>query len=209
MTKKKILIGIGGLITIGIITGTLFFGRHIFFPQKSAQTKGEESITPTPKVDLLTWDDPAGFSFQYPKGLEVNAHEEDTVNYAHVELTNPEYKGSIVIWGKDTTATTIAQWLKNEKSLKDAVSIDTTLGGNEAKKVALKGPKIKQIIATLDEDILVMIEMDLEDQKFWQQVGDMIAGSFTFTNSQKENATDNASSGEEPPAAADEEESVE
>ena len=154
MTKKKKLIIAGIIFGLFIVIGILFSNRQRLFPPKNVQKTTDLSLTPTPKEELIAWDDPAGFSFQYPKGLTVDKHDEDQENYAHVELTHTDHKGSVIIWAKDTTATTISQWLKNEKSLKDAASVDTTLGGNVAKKVMVKEPKKKQITATLDEDIV-------------------------------------------------------
>jgi hypothetical protein len=209
MTKKKKLIVAGIIICVILISGILFFNRQRIFSPKKVQKTAEVIASPTPKEDLVTWDDPAGFTFRYPKGLTVDKHDEDTENYAHVELTSTGHPGRVIVWAKDTTATTIAQWLKNEKSLKDAVSIDTTLGGNEAKKVMVKEPKKKQITATLDEDIVVIVETELDDEEFWKNVNDTIVGSLSFSTSQKENTAGSASSGEEPPIAADEEESVE
>lgn len=209
MTKKKKFIIAGMIAGLVIISGIIFFTQQRMASQKKPQNTSDVSVTPAPKEELLLWDDPAGFSFQYPKGLTVDKHDEDTENYAHVELTNTDHKGKIIIWGKDTTATTIADWLKAEKSLKNAISVDTTLGGNEAKKIIVKEPKAKQITATLDEDILVMVETELEDQEFWQSVNDTIIGSLTFSTSSTTNSADGASSGEAPPAEADEEESVE
>jgi hypothetical protein len=210
MTKKKIFLIAGIIIGVIIVSITLFFNRQrLFFPKK-VQNQTEVSVSPTPKEELVTWDDPAGFSFQYPKGLTVDKHDEDQENYAHVELTSPTHKGRVIVWGKDTTATTIAQWLKNEKSLKDAVSVDTTLGGNEAKKVMVKVPIKKQITATLDEDILVMVETELVEEEFWQSVNDTIVGNFSFITNQKDETTGGDSGAfDQPPVEADEEESVE
>ena len=209
MTKKKILIIAGifiGLISVSII---LFFSRQRIFSQKKVQKTTEVSASLTPKEEVVTWDDPAGFSFQYPKGLSMDKHDEDQENYAHIELTSADHKGRVIVWAKDTTATTIAQWLKSEKSLEEATSIDTTLGGNEAKKIIVKEPKKKQITATLDEDIVVIVETELDDEEFWQRVNDTIVGSLTFSTSQKDETAGSASSGEVPTAEADEEESIE
>jgi len=210
MTKKKKLIISGIIICVILISGILFFNRQRIFFQKKVQKTTEVNASPTTKEDVVTWDDPAGFSFQYPKGLTVDKHDEDTENYAHVELTNADHKGRVIVWAKDTTATTIAQWLKSEKGLKDTTSIDTTLGGNEAKKIIVKEPKKKQITATLDEDIVVIVETELDDEEFWQRVNDTIVGSFSFSTSKKDETAGGASAAnEEPPAEADEEESIE
>jgi len=210
MNRKKIFIIVGAVVSVGIISGVFFFNRERFFPKKETEKASEISVSPSPKEDMLLWDDPAGFTFQYPKGLTVDKHDEDQENYAHVELTSPDHKGRVIVWAKDTTATTISQWLKNEKSLVGAASIDTILGGNEAKKVMVKEPKSKQITATLDEDILVMVETESESQDFWQSVNDDIVRSMAFSTTVKDEDTGSAqAAGGEPQAEADEEETLE
>jgi len=210
MSRKKIFIIVGVGIGAVILVGTLLFNRERFFPKKEMVKTSDSIVTPTPAEKLLLWEDPAGFSFQYPQGLLMDKHDEDTENYAHIELTNIEHKGSVIIWAKDTTATTIGEWLKNEKTLKGAPSIDTTLGGNEAKKVMVKEPIGKQITATLDEDILIVIEANLEDLEFWQGVNDTIVKSMTFSTTPKDEITGGGGDArEEPLIEADEEESVE
>lgn len=209
MVKKKIVIISGIIVLLLIVVAVLVLHPQFTFQSKEHITE-KGTPTPTPKEELIIWDDPAGFTFQYPKGLQLNKHDEDKENYAHVELTNPDHKGSVIVWEKDTTATTIAQWLKNEKSLASAVSVDTTLGGNEAKKVMVKEPNVKQITATLDEDVVVMVEANLEDQKYWQRVNDTIIGSLSFSTSQKTNTAGGDSSAQgEPVVAADETENIE
>lgn len=210
MTKKKALIIICIVGSLLIIGGILFSIQQRILLQKKADITSDESIntTPAPKEELLKWEDPAGFSFQYPKSLTIDKHDEDTQNYAHVEMTNPDHKGRIIVWGKDTTAATIDAWLKGEKSLKDAVSVDTTLGGNEAKKVMVKEPVAKLITATLDEDIVVYVETDLGDEEYWQGVNDTIVQSFTFQTSSADEAAE-GTAGDEPAIEADEEESIE
>lgn len=208
--NKRLIILAGVILIAGIVAGILFINRQRIFPQKKVQNVVESPTTPTPQVDLATWEDPAGFTFQYPKGIQVNKHDEDTENYAHVELTHPDHKGNVIVWMKDTTATTIAQWLKNEKSLASAVSVDTTLGGNEAKKVMVKEPKVKQITATLDEDVVVIVEANLEDEAYWQGVNDTILRSLSFNTSQTTtSAGGDAGVQGEPAVAADEEETIE
>jgi len=209
MTKKKLIIIAGISVGVLAVGGTIFFNRERLFFAKKIQDQTVASVSPTPKEERVIWDDPAGFSFQYPKGLSMDKHDEDTENYAHVELTSPEHKGKLIVWAKDTTATTIGGWLKNEKSLKDAVSVDTVLEKNEGKKIIVKGEVVRQITATLDEDILVMVETELNDEVFWQQVNDTVVSTFTFATNVKEDESAAAATNEAPPAAADEEESIE
>ena len=109
-------------------------GAGIFFSQKKSQViiPGEAVIpTPTPAVESTTWNDPAGFSFQYPKNLTVDNNEDDDANYAHVELTNAAHPGNIIVWVSD---------LPKKWPPEGGMSIDTTLGGLPAKKIVTTAP---------------------------------------------------------------------
>lgn len=70
---QPILVGllIGGVLSVGYIVWVN--GRTVITPVSQQQAV---SGTPIP-VKLLTWNDPNGFSFQYPEGLVINKHDED------------------------------------------------------------------------------------------------------------------------------------
>ncbi len=144
--------------------------------------------TPTPAVELTTWNDPAGFSFQYPKDLSVNKHEEDPDNYAHVELTNKAHPGSIIVWASDVSSA----WPP-----KGGTHIDTTLGGIPAKKILIASPSAKLIVGAISDGLLFKIEGTYADKQYWQPIEDTVIKSFMFV-------TDTSA----PVSAADEEEVV-
>ena len=202
--KRKTLIVFATVVLLGILVAV-----GVWYQRKSSPPK-EKMIgaipTPTIPQDLATWDDPAGFSFQYTKGMSVDPHLEDEENYAHVELTDTGHPGRIVVWMKDTNASSIADWLSGEKSLKDVASIDTTLGGGEAKKIVVREPKKKLITAALDEDVVVIVEAEPEDETFWKGVYDSILSSFVFAS---RSTTASQAGPESETAAADEVENVE
>src|SRR3990167_11111285 len=100
MNKGKII-----LLTFLIIIVLGLAGGGIYYKYQSA-TKiaipvDNTQPTPIPEEELATWTDQSEFSFQYPKSLKLNPHDEDTENYAHVELTSSTYPGNLIIWVKD------------------------------------------------------------------------------------------------------------
>ncbi len=200
---KKLWIVTGVIIVLGIVTGGIFF-----FSQKNSKviSPGEavnSTLTPAPAVALTTWDDPAGFSFQYPKNLSVNNHEEDPDNYAHVELTNKAHPGSIIVWVSDLPkgVTTLNTWVN--KFYPTAASIDSTLGGETAKKILVSSPSAKFIVGTISEGLLFYVDGTLMDKAYWQTVEEGIVQTFTFTPD-----TPSAGSGQAADNAVDEEEVV-
>ncbi len=190
--------GLVVFIAIGATTTGLFLARR----NTTAPSEGPVSVqtpAPTPAALLLTWDDPAGFSFSYPEGLTVNKHDEDNQNYAHVELTSKDHPGSLIVWAKDTNSADVKAWVNTDKTFAGASVIDTTIGSQPAKKVTIASPE-KRITGTIFDELLFMIETTLTDKLYWSGVDEQVAGSFEFTPT--------AGGGGGGDVAADEEETV-
>lgn len=173
--KKPVAIAIG----IGLLIGISGFTLYVVTKKSEAPAQTTEKVETS--VKLLEWKDPAGFTFQYPEGVTIDKHDEDQQNYAHVEMTNSQNPGRLIVWGKDTTAADVAAWVKTEKSFRDASVVDTTLGGEPAKKILLTTPTNKIIIGTIFDEILWYIEVEPGEGDYWQKTLDTIAGSFKFT----------------------------
>ncbi len=195
---------------IGVGAALIF--RFRLAPASVTRTMISPTAAPSPKAEeTVTWTDPAGFSFKYPKSVQLNAHPEDTKNYAHLEFTSAQHPGSIVVWMKDSSVADAAGWIKNDPVLKGKPSVDTTLGGYDAKKVAVKEPKPAQFVVTMDEDVVVIVETDLSDAQFWSSATDTVLSTFAFTTNQpqEQGGSQTTASDTEPQAEADEEETVE
>ncbi len=181
--KKRVAI-IGGLILVILLAG----GSGWYLWQQSRQAGlvspqgSDKAPTPTPQEELLTWKDPAGFTFQYPKAITVDKHDEDKINYAHVELTQKDHPGGIILWTKDLPAKVVdaASWVKSEKTFGGGNTLDTTFGGQPAKKVLLVTPKNMLYVGTAYDDLLFYMETNLEDKEYWSRVHDTLVGSFAF-----------------------------
>ncbi len=141
---------------------------------------GNEVPSSAPKTeDLFTWNDEAGFRIQYPKGLSTDKNEQDNENYAHFALTHKDHPGSIIVWVKDLPkgVKDVASWVKLEKSFAGGTVIDSTLGGEPAKKVSV-GEMLT--IGTISENLLFSVEATLTDKEYWSDVFDTVSGSFAF-----------------------------
>ncbi len=176
MKKPTVVVSIILILLSGVVA--------FIFRSKWIPSKNQSSVIPTvteTKKELVVWEDPAGFSFQYPKELQVNKHDEDVENYAHIEFTSPTHPGTIIVWAKDTIYQTVASWIKGDKTIASGTSVDTTLGGKEAKKISLLGPPKKLIVGAIDEEILFTIEAEPTDSVFWEDVYQGMIQTFTFT----------------------------
>lgn len=207
MSRKKIII-ISLITAIVVVAGVL--GVYFFISQKnkvvSPLSKMQASLTPTP-VELATWTDQAEFSFQYPKDLTINPHDEDQDNYAHVELTSAKHQGNIIVWVKDTKSPTIADWVAKGKITN---AIDSSLGTEEAKKVLSEDASKKITISAIHNGYLYQIEVSLADD-YWKNIYDEIVSTFTFTSGDKVSPAAKSSSGttEDGDSSYDEEEVIE
>ncbi|MBI3955989.1 hypothetical protein HY339_01925 [Candidatus Gottesmanbacteria bacterium] len=169
-------------ILVGLLIGGIASAGYLWWV-RNKPAPVEQSAAPTPApVQLLTWTDPNGFTFQYPEGLNVNRHDEDKENYAHIEFTHPDHPGKIIIWGKDPArgVTDTASWLKNEKRFTGASVLDTQLGGQKAAKVMVEGVTRMLVVGTIYDSIIWSVEATLDDAQFWTGVHATIVDSFAF-----------------------------
>lgn len=175
MSRNKIIVL--GVLLVAIVVGG-GSALYLISKQNKPTTLVAEALpTPTPVVELTIWTDQSEYSFQYPKELTLNPHDEDQQNYSHVEFTSAFHPGSIILWTKDTTAKDIDAWLKQQKIIS---ALDTTLGNEPAKKV-LENDGSKITVTTIRDSYLYQIEVNLIDANFWNKILDTIVTSYTFT----------------------------
>lgn len=203
MEKKKLILFVIGVLVFFVTMGGVVFWFKSY--QKAATPISEIQPAVIPVEEQVTWTDPSEFSFQYPKSISLNPHAEDQKNYAHVELTSPEHKGSIIVWAKDTTADTIESWLTQTK-VKGA--LDTTLGEEPAKKTLSEDPS-KVIVSSIRNGYLYQIEVNPEDALFWNEVFDTVFSSWKWvvptSGEKKEQSTKQALEQSEDTGSGDEE----
>lgn len=175
--KKPLLIGI--VIVIFLVGG---IGAYILWKQQQQPAPAAPAQIQTQTQEETTlWEDQAGFSFQYPKVLSFDKHDEDMENYAHIEFKSSAHSGRLIVWAKDTTYPDVATWITKDKNVQGAASVDTTLGGEAAKKIVISTPSKKIIIGAISDQILFTIEAEpAEDDPYWTNVSDTIASSFAF-----------------------------
>lgn len=173
--QKKIALGIAILAFLLVAGGLLALN---FKNSSSVVSPAGSGPTPTAAAKLLTWTDPAGFKFDYPKAIKIDAHKEDTVNYANLDLTNPAKTGGIKILVADNAYKTLEAWAKKQQTAGGQV-LDSTLGDKPAKKVIFTMPA-KIIIAAIDAEALVTLEADLQEGDYWPTVFNDLVASFEF-----------------------------
>jgi hypothetical protein len=184
MGKRKLIFII---IPVVIIVAIGSFAYFNFYKKRLVSPIGSIQPTPSASEELTTWVDQAEFSFQYPKSLKLDPHEEDQENYAHVELNSATHSGSLIIWVKDTTAEDTETWAKETKLVG---AIDSTLGGLPAKKT-LNNEQKQLAVTTIRNGYLYQIEANLADATYWNQVYETVSSNFKFVEG--ETKTDDSS----------------
>lgn len=178
--KKPVIIIIAGGLTLGILGA----GAYMYLVKKTVPDPAviQVNVSPAPIQTLVTWDDPSGFTMQYPDDVSVNKHDEDQVNYAHVELSSSAHPGGIIVWVKDLpkNVTNTLSWGKMAATPSSAISFDTTLGGQPAQKILVSGAVKQQSVGVVYDGVVWSVEASLADEPYWQQVYDVITKTFAF-----------------------------
>jgi hypothetical protein len=186
--RNKKLTGIG-LIIVALVVGGAILIWHFQKIGPLVTPIGEQ----TEEAEALAWEDQAGFSFLYPEEIEIDPHEEDTENYAHLELTSVEHPGRILIWVKETGYQDVDSWVDEEASSGGQI-LDTQLGEESAKKIAYSDPE-KLVVAAIDVDALVLLEMEPKEEEFWPEIFNQILESFAFIPIEGEEVAEPADDG--------------
>lgn len=184
MEKKKLIVILLSLFFLGIIiTGFVFrdkiaslLGLSGKMISPLSEEKVEKKIKEI-KFEWVEWQDPAGFSFEYPKEVAIDDHPEDKINYAHLELTKKGKKGRIVILCNDSQYVDIDEWLKKDELVKNGNSLATEIASMSAKRVALGNER--EIAGFIDwDEVIYTIDLQPEGEDYWRKVYNHLLSSF-------------------------------
>lgn len=181
MQKKVVIfLAIGVILVLG--GGLWWLGRQKTTTevQTPAPVQGGETIPVAGKEKVLVWNDPAGFSFEYPNGVSIDNHPEDKVNYANLDLTVKGIDGKILVLVSDTNEKTIDNWVKKDKrSQLTGGSVPITLGGKPARKLTFADDGTI-LIAAIDEEVLFTLELSANKAEIVEKIFNQIISSFKF-----------------------------
>lgn len=167
------------MVIAGLGTGAFFLSKRAVTQEPNVSV----TVTPTaePKqVSYLTWEDPAGFTFQYHEGITINKHDENQNDYAQIEMTHADHPGKLTVWASDTKYADVTAWIKGEKTFAGANTIDTSLGNQPAKKIMVSTEPNRLVTGTIFDQILFSVDAELADREYWTLVHNKIVDSFAF-----------------------------
>jgi len=170
MQKKNWLV-LGLILIVILLIGVVFL---IFNPFNKSSSLLSPLSSSKEETNLKTWEDPAGFKFSYPEGIEIDNHEEDEENYAYLGLTHQNYSGKILVWMKDKVEKNLDDWVANQEG--NPQVFDSELAGQPAKKMAFSSPK-KLAIAAFDHEVVILVEVFPENE-WWDETYQQVIDSF-------------------------------
>lgn len=179
MSFKQFLIVVVAIVLISVTAMVFMKKQNQSYKKNTAEIISISPIpTPTPIPNALsTWTDEAGFSFQYPEGILIDRHADDTVNYSNLTLTDSKQAGSINILMSDDTYKTLNKWIASNTELKSGNIIDTTLDGKDGKKILTSNGII---VGVIDSEVLVTIKKDLNLSPLLENAWQKIIDTWTF-----------------------------
>lgn len=172
---KNLIVGL-----IIIVTASIFSGYLLVRGLRKSTPPAVP--TPTPLVTReqeQTLEDEWGFRLSYPVSLTAQTATKSG-ELTRWEFTSKTYTGSIAVWTKETDAEAADDWITEDKDAKSAtVPIDSTLGGELAKKLSLGSPP-KIMVISVNSGQVFGVELTLGDDRKMEKAYNSIVSSFTF-----------------------------
>lgn len=183
MNKRAMFIAAAAVTAAVVIAATTAFLNKKQKKTIRAPIVEKKTAPPTPTVlpeTNKTYVDPSGLNFTYPSSVVVNPQEiTDKTIYADIKITSLGVLGAIQITAKDTTLTTVKNWMKREGYNPPIETVkNITLSKIEGMRFI---DKAMIVTAAIDQGILFTIIADSQDNDdFWGKVNDGIISSFAL-----------------------------
>lgn len=141
---------------------------------------------------LLTYSDPSGFSFKYPKSLSFSPITPLANSYySHLEATTSGKPDKVTIIIESTIVKSIADFKKTNTQIPKNV-ISTKLADLDALEYNDTKSHITQAI---DQGVLITLTTPLTDKTFWEPIHRTLVSTFKFVTPSQETTSSSSSSG--------------
>lgn len=172
---KLILMILIPVIILGAGGALLFNARQksIVSPASLTQEKKEAPIP------SKTIEDEWGLKIHYPESLTAAPATKSGELTGYV-FTDENHTGSITIISKETSSKTADEYIKSSNDLKDAATLDTTVGGKPGKKIRLTGNSTK-VIAIDDGQVFEFTVAPGEgEEEYWNKTFNDLVAAYEF-----------------------------
>lgn len=204
MDKNKAIIVSVVIVLVTIIAAFYILNsKKTISPVSSNTNQTLVASERQPSKTLKKYSDDAGFTFQYPNDVQISKIEiENSITYSNLEFTSNQIKGlpanadaqasgrrgKILIKIEDTKLESVDDWF-TKQALKGNIK-EIKIGGISGGELQMDN---KILAAAINQSILFTIEVETQNQKYWQSVYETILTSFNFV-SEKENTLTEAQS---------------
>lgn len=191
MNKSKAIIVSVIIIVLTIIAGFYILNSGEKTP--SAVSNTSQTLVASekePSKTLKEYSDDAGFSFQYPEDVLISKKDvtNDVTAYADLDISSSQAKGRISLKVLDTKLKAVDEWFLENKLI---AAKEIKIGEISGRQANMNN---KTTAAALDQGVLFVIEVDSQNQKYWQNVYATILSSFNFVSQQAPSAQSSDSS---------------
>lgn len=185
--SKKFKIGLAILITLGI--GAMAFWQLKLVNHKAkpeAEINIKEAVLPLAKI--LTYEDWAGFKFDYPESLKIEEVEiDDKTVYSSLELTAANGE-KLNLKVADTEYKNIGEWQKEfEKKYLVTLVKDVLWEEMAARQLVYGAPK-RLMTMTINNGVIYSLDSLKDEYEFWEKTQNLIVNSFMFTQTAENQA---------------------
>lgn len=185
--SKKFKIGLAILITLGI--GAIAFWQLKLVNHKAkpeAEINIKEVVLPLAKT--LTYEDWAGFKFDYPESLKIEEVEiDDKTVYSSLELTATNGE-KLNLRVADTEFKNIGEWQKEfEKKYLVTLVKDVLWEEMAARQLVYGAPK-RLMTMTINNGVIYSLDSLKDEYEFWEKTQNLIVNSFMFTQTAENQA---------------------
>lgn len=190
MDKNKAIIVSVVIVVVTIIAAFYILNsKKTISPVSSNTNQTLVASERQPSKTLKEYSDDAGFTFQYPNDVQIGKIEiENSITYSNLEFTSNQIKGKILIKIADTKLESVDDWF-TKQAVKGNIK-EIKIGGISGGELQMDN---KILAAAINQSILFTIEVETQNQKYWQSVYETILTSFNFV-SEKENTLTEAQS---------------
>jgi len=175
MNKNKLSITIGVLIVAVIISFLIFrSSQQISKSSGKINTSGNSSLKSITSSSFLEYNDPVGFSFNFPNSVVVSPKKTTDDNvYSSLNVTSSSTSGKITIEAVSSDLLTLKSLISTKTNVTDIKLADL-----DAKQYTEKG---NVITLALDKGVLFTITSSSgENVNFWKEINNKIISSFVF-----------------------------
>ncbi len=186
--SKKLIIGIVVVIVLGLAGGYFVFAQNGISDKTSGNNVTNDFLPTIPGTEekLVGYEDESGFSFSYPKSLDIEDTTplDDDNYYSQLKLT----KGSESLTIDVTVGNT-----NPYKSDKSATLVgSTTMAGVSTNQYSISG---KLTSVAIDQGVLYVISGP-KDGGFWEDAQSKILSTFKFADQASASSGSGATGGE-------------